>query len=1059
MATIDGGYALIYANATSVIDNSNLLSIRGSIYANFITYDNTLQDRTILLYTFSNNVTFNGIFCDIVSVGAGQVCTLSINSTIANNITTQYIRIYFLTSGSVLNVYVLSDLDIPNITSITSNNWVVNSMPYGGYILHNFDINGTTYIFAYDEYNIQTPLVSTLSSNQTVPINNFSTTHYVFGANVIMNNNTFLLPTLNTNKDQTSWSFINIPLPKVLEYRDHGYGNLEIDQVSPSVNSSVDSSLTNLNISFFDPIVLSTDPIPGSLTIYKASDNTIRQKISPLMSEFCSTSPDGKTITINFISSTFNEYNENYYVQMDNNFVKSSVYNEPLQGISDGIWNLTSNNMNNLINSSDIAIVGTVGLTKDAMKNFLSFSKSDRSNYFAQLLNEVAEKIPVRRERLTTNEKFQHINHGQQIIFSIKVDLPSSDSNENTADSVVSDLNTMLIYKQATTFLNGITNDLDNIYGFVIMGDFWADNATLIAVSILILVVIMFLYIPTKEQEEKMVEEIVGDAKKNLIGKIDKKVEEFSDDIKNEIIYEKDKLLENIKDDRKKKIMDKIFKKVADFIKNKIINEKNKILEKVGEVDILKEFCGHMFKAFSDIKKNIDGNKEKKFKGVVGDIKTELEETVVIIKAKLKKVAKKVLDKIVKEVNGEIKSNIVEMLKEEIIDKLVKKFVNKIEKKIIDKKEELLNNFNNDAAKKIIDERFKKISDGIRNKIINEADKMLTKVLEKVDSDMFKAIGDMFKNVGYKSKKYIDIKSKKDIDIKSEKDIDIKKKISEFLKEDIKEKFSKILEEVVGDSKKIVEEIGDETKKIIDEKEIIKEIYGETENIIDEMLNGILEKEIFEEKNRILMEVSDCIKTIIDEKLKGVGDDTKKIIDDILEKVGGDIKKTIDTMFEKKIIGIKVKTIYEFFDEVYKKIFRSTNEENGEKNEVADDTDNYPRPFSIVSLIRIPDENDSDEKDSDEKVSDEKVSGQLSYDDTNEKKNKFGEYINERVVKILEDIENTLDRVDSNQPLNDDTSVEQVKILEDTHDKKVSNKINSNQLSDEDMNEDKIIKK
>ncbi|CAG8502927.1 17379_t:CDS:2, partial [Dentiscutata heterogama] len=893
MATIDGGYALIYANSTNETVNNSFFT-RGSVYANFITYNNTFQDRTILLYTLTNNVTFNTIYCGIVSVGFGQVCTLSVNNSIVNNITKEYIRIYFLTSGSVLKIDVLSDL--PNVTTLV--NWAVSSMPFGGYILHTYDNNGTTYIYAYDEYNLKTPLVSTLSlsSNQTVPINNFST-NYRFGATVIMNNNnTFILPTTDTNIDKTSWSFINILLPKVLEYRDHGYGNLQIDQVDPPVNYTVDSTTTSLNIAFFVPVSLSNDQIHGHLTIYKTSDNSIRQKVSPRAKNFCSTSPDGKTITIKIISSTFNEFNESYYVQMDNNFVKSSLYNEPLKGISDGIWNLSSINTNNLINPSGSTIVGTVGLTNDAMKKFTSFSTLGRSNYFAQLLNKTADQIPVQRERLTTDEKFQYINNGQQIIFSIKVNLPLPDSNESTADGVAADLITMLKNKEVTTFSNDITNDLDDGYGFVPM------------------TFILFIFIarPTKEQEKEMIEEIAGDAKKKLIGKINKKVEEFSDDIKYKIIYEKDKLLEKIEDDRQKKIVDRIFKKVGDKIKNKLINEIDKILEKV-EGDILMGFRDLMPKVTKKCIgvrcciSSIENVCHYLIRCPSGDIKTKLEKVVVGIKAKL----------------GEVVSTINKKLKK--------------------------------VAKKILD--------------------------------------------------------------------------------------------------KIVKDFEDDTNVII---------------------NEILGKEIDNEKNIILKDFGDCIKTIIDEKLKGIGDDTKNIINEMLKEVGADIKINIDKMFEEKIIGIKVKTICEFFKmlgkffvKIYEKIICRTNEKNGGKNEGAknknaDETDNNSVPFSIEGLIRIPDEKDfdekdsdekdSDEKDSDEKDSDEKDSDQHSNDDASKKDTKSVEDIIKRIFKKIDD---TLNKKDSGQPSNKDTNEDKkfVEIIEEVFNKDIP----KNEVFDKDIPKNEVF--
>ncbi|CAG8670578.1 1045_t:CDS:2, partial [Dentiscutata heterogama] len=694
MATIDGGYALIYANSTNITGNNSFF-IRGSVYANFITYNNTLQDRTILLYTFTNNVTFNGIYCDIVSVGVGQVCTLSVNNTMTNNVTTQYIKIYFLTSGSVLRVNVISDL--PNVTSIASINWVVNSMSFGGYILHNFDLNGTTYIYAYDEFNFQAPLVSTLSSNQTVPINNFSTTRYTFGANLITNNNTFLLPTLNTNVDQTSWSFINIPLPKILEYQDHGFGNLLINQVNPPINSTIDSSITtSLNIVFFDPVVLTSDQIHGHLTIYKTSDNSIRQKVSPLDTDFCSTDPDGKTITIRLISSTFNEYNESYYVQMDNNFVKNSIYKEPLKGIGNGIWNLSSDNMNNLLNSSGSTIIGTVGLTYDAIPKFTSFSRSDRSNYFRNLLNDIADKLPIRRERLATDKKFQYNNYGQ-IIFSIEINLPSPDLNENTVDSVAADLSTMLLNNKVTAFRTGITGDLDGTYGFVI----------LIAINFFFTTYFVFIHTkekpylylprPTKEQEEKMIEKIAGDAKEKIINETEEYVNNFFDGAVKEILNKKNKEIEEI-DEAAEKFVDtkkidykhyKMIEKIRDEIKKKLIDKTDKIIKEVSD----------------KIKDEIINN-AKKFDGIVEkqiidktDLMIEEFSHIHLNEETLEKFgddAKKIIDKFdPKDIIKKIKDERNKILKEANQGK-VKKIINKIVRRIKDVIGEIFSYFKND---------------------------------------------------------------------------------------------------------------------------------------------------------------------------------------------------------------------------------------------------------------------------------------------------------------------------------------------------------------------------
>ncbi|RIB30885.1 hypothetical protein C2G38_966296 [Gigaspora rosea] len=311
------------------------------------------------------------------------------------------------------------------------------------------------------------------------------------------NNNTFLLASRLTNTQNTSWTLTTIPLPKVEAFRDHGYSNLLINKITPPSNATVDSTTTTLSIVFFDPVVLADSSIGlsiGNITIRKASDNSIRQQITPKMKNFCRVSPDGKTLNITVISSTFNQRGENYYVQMDNNFVMSRFYNEPLKGIDLGVWNLSSTYQGN---SSDGAILGIVAFSTQTSNKFLSLHGHDRSKYFNTLLDEIANKTPVRRDRLSTNKKFQYINYGSpsaQIIFSIRVTSPNS-KDENTVLGVLSDINTMIQYKQVTTFSTGdVTNDLDPSYGFQINKSLLDSSSAEISVAVPVLIAIVILY-------------------------------------------------------------------------------------------------------------------------------------------------------------------------------------------------------------------------------------------------------------------------------------------------------------------------------------------------------------------------------------------------------------------------------------------------------------------------------------------------------------------------------------------------------------------------------------
>ncbi|CAG8795515.1 23932_t:CDS:2, partial [Racocetra persica] len=169
----------------------------------------------------------------------------------------------------------------------------------------------------------------------------------------------------------------------------------------PSINDNVNSSTAFLNITFakFGSLLTST----GNITIYKASDNSIRQRVSANMHNFCKISvyDDADTISIKVINSTFNEYGERYFVTMDNNFVKRYLDDEPLRGIHDGIWIIETRDLDNRkVYSDNKAVMGSVRLTTEASKNILNFSKhnqSYQSAYFDKLLNELANKVPINR--------------------------------------------------------------------------------------------------------------------------------------------------------------------------------------------------------------------------------------------------------------------------------------------------------------------------------------------------------------------------------------------------------------------------------------------------------------------------------------------------------------------------------------------------------------------------------------------------------------------------------------------------------------------------------------
>ncbi|CAG8513995.1 7988_t:CDS:2, partial [Cetraspora pellucida] len=322
LATVDGGYAILNANFTK--DDSSLLAKNGGLYATFISYNLTFPPSQAQLYQVTlDNITYNGLYCDYAVLGYLCVISTNIINPSTTNSEIYYLKIHFLTAGTVTNVKLIKN--IPNVTGLSMQNWKMKTMPFGGYILENTDIaNNIHYIYSYnDETDAQ--ISSPLLLN----------TNFLDVTAIMKNNNTFLFASPYTNNAQ--WSLLNFQLPKVFN-RASNYGNIQISNINPPNNAYVDSSTTILKITFYEPVLLST----GNITIYKASNGSERQRTMATMNDQCSISSDGLTVNIKLLESTFNEFGEKYYIQLDSNFVKDKNLSEPLSGIDKEIVNYRS---------------------------------------------------------------------------------------------------------------------------------------------------------------------------------------------------------------------------------------------------------------------------------------------------------------------------------------------------------------------------------------------------------------------------------------------------------------------------------------------------------------------------------------------------------------------------------------------------------------------------------------------------------------------------------------------------------------------------------------------
>ncbi|CAG8465589.1 1060_t:CDS:10, partial [Cetraspora pellucida] len=418
LSTVTGGYAILCVNS-SINYNTSTLTTRSGLYINVIPYNQSTTSEQVLLYQLTlPDIIFLGLYCDIAPNRIGYMCIIEISYNSQLN----YIKVHFLTSESVTSINILSN--IPDISAInfSSRNLGMQAMTFGGYFYYAMAKNNSYYIWPYDENDQMLTPLGPFSANEfsaNVVYNNINRNN-LNSAVSIMQNNTFIIAS-NTSSQSTSWSLLFVPLPRL-----HEGHNLQT--ISATMNDYV---------KFMD------------------KNHTI--------------------VSITIIGSTFNQYGENYYLQMDANFVRDEMLSEPLTGINEGIVKFTSKN--NPPPSEEAAIC-LARLTPVGTEKFKNLPNANKTDYFKALLQEISKKLPVRTELLSTDNNYQYltINSKENTQFAIRVDKPNLKiDNYTTVPGIVSDLDKMIRNKRITTFSDGLTNDLDETYGFRPKGNILGD--------------------------------------------------------------------------------------------------------------------------------------------------------------------------------------------------------------------------------------------------------------------------------------------------------------------------------------------------------------------------------------------------------------------------------------------------------------------------------------------------------------------------------------------------------------------------------------------------------
>ncbi|KAF0548433.1 hypothetical protein F8M41_025942 [Gigaspora margarita] len=457
-ATLSDGYAIVYVNTTDRSTTSNTLSdqftANAGLYAIILGYNQTNTSQSIILHemhTPNNDISFNAIYCSIDYIYVGHTCILAGMSMNASF----FLKVRFLSAGSVLK------LDpILNMTSDSAVN--IMTLPLGGYALTsksriNDQVVNVSFVL-YDENNQKLK-----PEFQIQPINS----NFV-GAFDILRNNTIVVA---LNEISSSWRLLSIYLPKFASYGDGDYGNLHVNTTYPQRGiNNLALNTKEINITFNDHISLSYSN--AALKIYQKINQTdiLRQSIdSSTCSKKCTVS--GYTIILDVFKCTFNDPGGQYYIQMDNDFVKSSEYNEPIPGIYSNKWTFQTENTTPPISMVEGDILGRVRLTTNGSQYFNELDRSKKHDFFTNLIKELALTIPTEEKRLKSNEYFQFDTSSSSksnILISLSIVAAKIGSGDKKyATEIKNDLDQLITNKIYTNISTGVTTQyLDENYGF-----------------------------------------------------------------------------------------------------------------------------------------------------------------------------------------------------------------------------------------------------------------------------------------------------------------------------------------------------------------------------------------------------------------------------------------------------------------------------------------------------------------------------------------------------------------------------------------------------------------
>lgn len=239
----------------------------------------------------------------------------------------------------------------------------------------------------------------------------------------------------------------------------------------PPINATIPTDTKNIIIKYKNPVILST----GFISVYQSALNSTTINTDLLRQTFSALSPqyvqyvndtNNTEVEVRILLSTFNQLNSNYYITVDDNFVRSQDFNEPLMGIESGVWTVKTGLPEEQKFTDDKNVL--LRLNATGTRLFQELTSLERDGFFDNLLLSFSQSIPVPLERLRTSKRYQFEGIRDDLPILIKIQLKATRNKEDmNTEQILNNIDT-LVRNKFVTKLNGprnATSFLDSSYG------------------------------------------------------------------------------------------------------------------------------------------------------------------------------------------------------------------------------------------------------------------------------------------------------------------------------------------------------------------------------------------------------------------------------------------------------------------------------------------------------------------------------------------------------------------------------------------------------------------